>query len=223
MPDLRLALVGDLQKHLDAEQKEVSIALQLGTEDVAVLGKKRYRQQTTAAGLGRKVAKAWRHNVYPRHGVETLEPAALIFTKAPEIIQAFDKGQTIRPRNNSFLAIPTDYAPKSRERLSRGRRMSLREFTETFGKDALSFRPRSGSHGSIVYAFAEEGFRRSRGKRGGSRRIKAGGRQKSERVLMFVLVKQVRLSKRLDVSSIETVLRRQYPALLTRRLTERLS
>ncbi|MCK7615184.1 DUF6441 family protein [Roseibium sediminicola] len=223
MTDLRLALVGDLQKHLDAEEKEISTGLRLATEDVAVLGKTRFRQQTTAAGLGRKLAKAWRHNVYPRHGVQTLEPAALVFTKAPEIVRAFDEGQTIRPRKASFLAIPTDFAPKSRRRLSRGRRMGIDEFREAFGKDALSFVASPEAPGSVVFAFANQGFRRSRGKRGGSRRVKAGGKQKSERVLMFVLVKQVRLSKRLDVSSIETVLRRRYPDLITRRLIERLS
>ncbi|MCV0429227.1 MAG: DUF6441 family protein [Roseibium sp.] len=211
---------------MDAEEKEVSVALRLATEDVAILGKRRFRQQTTSAGLGKKVANAWRHDVFPRRGVQTMEPAARVISKAPDIIRAFDEGQTIRSKDRAgWLAIPTDYAPSSRRRGSRGRKMSADEFIETFGNDSLEVFSKSGASWNgreNLYLFAPDGFRKSRGKRKGSRRVKEKGRIKSEKVLMYVLVKQVRLSKRLNVSSIERTLRRLYPNLITRRLHERL-
>jgi hypothetical protein len=35
----------------------------------------------------------------------------LIYTKAPQIIRAFDEGAVIRSRRGRFLAIPTQNAP----------------------------------------------------------------------------------------------------------------
>ncbi|CTQ53546.1 hypothetical protein LP7551_02070 [Roseibium album] len=224
MPDLGLALVGDLQKHLNAERKELGQALRGGTEDVANLGKKRFRQQILNAGLGIRLAKSWRSVVYPRKGVDTLEPAAVIKSKAPQIVTAFSSGDAIRSSHGAgFLAIPSEFAPRSRRRGTRGRRMSMEDFLEAFGNDSLNVFQKPGSGGRVFYAVAKDGFRRSRGKRGGSRRVKVGGRTKAEPVLMYTLVKQVRLGKRFDIARSVRVLRQAAPGLITQRMLKRLS
>ncbi|EFO33906.1 conserved hypothetical protein [Roseibium sp. TrichSKD4] len=223
MADFELALVGDLQKHLEGEQRELSAALRGGMEDAAELGKRRFRQQITRAGLGARLAKTWRSQVYPRKGLPTMEPAALIWSKAPQIVDAFSKDGAIRSvSQGGWLAIPTDFAPASRKRGARGRRMSMADFLSEFGNESLAVVAKPGAGGRVLYAFSETGFRRSRGKRKGSRRVKAGGRSKSERVLMYTLVKQVRLGKRFDVALTARIIQQATPDLITRKMLQRL-
>ncbi|MET1410706.1 DUF6441 family protein [Roseibium sp. HPY-6] len=211
MPDIQLALVGNLQKELDRQTNEVASAIYEATDDVAAAVKKRFRQQVTSAGLGNRLAKTWRHRTFPGRNVLTLEPAALIWSKAPHIVSAFSSADPIRSKSpGGFLAVPTDFAPASRKRGARGRRMSMEDFLETFGLDSLKVFPKPGSGNRVFYAIAEKGFRRSGGKKRRSRVVKQGGRIKSQPVLMYVLVKQVRLAKRFDIDSVAAIAEQLY-------------
>ncbi|MBG6158389.1 hypothetical protein IWQ52_004134 [Labrenzia sp. EL_159] len=217
MPDIKLAAFGNLQKELDRQTNEVASAIYEATDDVAAAVKKRFRQQVTSAGLGNRLAKTWRHRTYPGRNVLTLEPAALIWSKAPQIVSAFSSGDPIRStRPGGFLAIPTDFAPATRKRGARGRRMSMEDFLETFGLDSLKVFSKPGSGNRVFYAIAERGFRRSGGKKRRSRLVKQGGRIKSQPVLMYVLVKQVRLAKRFDIDSVAAIAEQLYiPRVVT--------
>lgn len=222
MPDIKLAAFGNLQKDLNAQRKDVAAGIRAGTEDAAVFGKTRFRDMVTGAGLGNRLAKSWRHNVYPDRRKETFEPAALIFSKAPELMNAFNEGGLITPRRGAFLAIPTEFAPKSRHPLARHRNMPLKEFREVFGDGVLSLREKKGSGGQVLYAFAEQGFRRRFGKRRGVSRVKKGGRIKSEPVLMYVLVKQTRLQRRLNIDAVGNSVQQVYPSMVIRSILKRL-
>lgn len=225
MTDLKLALVGDLKKTLDAERKAVAKGVRDGMEGLTEKGKTRLRQQMTQTGLGERLAKTWRNRVYPPGRVETLEPSGLIWSNAPHVVRAFNDGETIRPKvGASFtkLAIPTDYAPVSRRRGARRKRMSLGEFIIEFGH-ILRPIPAPGSGGRVLYLVADKGFRKGRGKRGGSRQVKENGRIKDEPVLMYVLVKSVRLRPRLDIDSVERALLRLAPDYISRKIVGGLS
>ncbi|MEQ8784186.1 MAG: DUF6441 family protein [Roseibium album] len=223
MPEIKLSLVGNLQKELDRQTNEVASAIYEATDDVAAAVKKRFRQQVTSAGLGNRLAKTWRHRTYPGRNVLTLEPAALIWSKAPQIVSAFSSGDPIRStRPGGFLAIPTDFAPATRKRGARGRRMSMEDFLETFGLDSLKVFPKPGSGNRVFYAIAEKGFRRSGGKKRRSRIVKQGGRIKSQPVLMYVLVKQVRLAKRFDIDSVAAIAEQLYIRRVVTGITRRL-
>ncbi|MBG6202662.1 hypothetical protein IWQ48_003809 [Labrenzia sp. EL_13] len=223
MPDIKLAAFGNLQKELDRQTNEVASAVYEATDDVAVAVKKRFRQQVTSAGLGNRLAKTWRHRTYPRSNVQTLEPAALIWSKAPQIVSAFSSGDPIRStRQGGFLAIPTDFAPTSRKRGARSRRMSMEDFLDTFGLDSLKVIPKPGSGNRVFYAIAEKGFTRSGGKKRKSRIVKKGGRSKSQPVLMYVLVKQVRLAKRFDIDSVAAIAERLYAQRVVAGISKRL-
>lgn len=223
MPDLKLALVGNLQKELDRQSAEVSRAIYESLDDVSVIVKKRFRQQITSAGLGNRLAKTWRHRTYPGRNVETLEPASLIWSKAPHIVSAFSSGDPIRStRQAGFLAIPTDFAPASRARGARRRHMSMEDFLETYGLDSLKVIPKPGSGNRVFYAIAEQGFRRSGGKRRRSRAVKQGGRLKSQPVLMYVLVKQVRVAKRFDIDSVAAIAERLFAQRVVAEISKRL-
>ena len=223
MRDIQLALVGDLQKELDAQHQEVARAIYEATDATAILVKNRFRQQIRSAGLGNRLAKSWQHKTYPDKRVLTLEPAAVIRSKAPHIVSAFSSGDPIRSRRaGGFLAVPTDYAPASRKRGARRRRMSMEDFLDEFGNDSLKVFPQPGTGNRVFLAVAETGFRRTRGKRRRSRRVTPGGRAKSETVLMYVLIKQVRLAKRFDIASAARGAQRIFASKVAENIAKRL-
>lgn len=215
MTDLKLALVGSLQKTLEAERKAVMVGVRSGIEALTDIGKRRLRQQVVSAGLGERVAKTWRSKIYPLPRVATFDWAGLIWSKAPKIVLAFNEGQPIRSKDTGgWLAIPTDLAPPTRKRGNRRRRMYLEEFLLEFKESRIRTIAAPGSAGRIIYVVVESGFRAGRGKRGGSRKVKAQGRIKAEPLLMYVLIKQVRLRQRLNIESIERGLARIAPGLI---------
>jgi hypothetical protein len=226
MTDVKLALVGNLQKTLEAEKAAVAKGIRGGMEALTDLGKTRLRQQVTRAGLGERLSKTWRNRIYPPGRVQTLEPAGLIWSNAPHIVRAFSEGSPIRSRAaGGWLAIPTDLAPASRKRGARRKRMSMSDFLDEFGNDSLRVFGAPGKGRRILYAVADKGFVKGRGKRGGSRRARARkrGPARSEPLLMYVLVKQVRLRQSLNVASVEQALARLAPEYITSRIVGGLS
>ena len=71
-----------------------------------------WRAQITGAGLGRRLANSIRLATYPKAG-DSLNAAALVWSKAPEIIGAHDTGPLIRSKDGFWLAIPLPAAGKS--------------------------------------------------------------------------------------------------------------
>jgi hypothetical protein len=68
-----------------------------------------WRGQITGAGLGRRLANSIRSQTYPKAG-ESLNAAALVWSKAPVIVGAHDTGPLIRSKDGFWLAIPTEAA-----------------------------------------------------------------------------------------------------------------
>ncbi len=124
--------------------------------------------------------------------------AADVYSKAPVIIQAFDAGTTIRSKAGKWLAIPTDQAPKKG---TDGKRISPSNFPESrFGELRFVYR-RSGSSLLVV-----DGVKIGKSGRAG-KQLKNRGKTKTGRykkgvvtVVMFVLVPQVSLRKRLNIA-----------------------
>ncbi len=220
---LQLAIRGDLEKYLKAKEQRLTGAVRDGVNAATDLGKRRLRMATRSAGLGGRLEKTWRGNVYPRRGKPTLQPAGLIFSKAPQIMRAFSEGKPIRsPSAGGFLAIPTEFAPRTGKGGKRGP-MRMEEFLEEYGTDSLRVIPAAG--GRRFYAIADKGFRRSRGKRAASRKTSKSKRARigDEQLLMYVLVKQVRIGVRINISHIIAVLERQFPKLASERIGRALS
>ena len=173
MTDVKLALVGNLQKTLEAERAAVARGIRGGMEALTDLGKTRLRQQVTRAGLGDRLAKTWRNRVYPPGRGVTLEPAGVIWSNAPHIVRAFSEGSPIRSRElGGWLAIPTDLAPVSRKRGARRKRMPMSDFLDEFGTDSLRVFGAPGKGNRVLYAVADKGFVKGRGKRGGARQAR---------------------------------------------------
>lgn len=204
---LQAALVGRLDEYLREELKRGEGATTRGVRRAAEGLKNELRSQTIGGGLGPRLARTWRSESYPRGG-QSLGAAALVWTKAPQVLQAFDDGVLIRSTNGKFLAIPTDAAPK---RGVGGKRINPSNFPEhSLGR--LRFVYRRGAPSLLVV----DGLRARTGKRGGFGRAgkRALAKGQTATVVMFVLVPQVRLKKRLDVKRAAEKWVRQLPSLI---------
>ncbi len=169
------------------------------------------RDDVIGAGMGSRLAKTWRGETYPKGGT-SLQPAGYVWSKAPEIIDAFSRGVTIRPvEGSNYLWIPTKNVPPRRRagnyastlgRRARGTRMSPEEVELAFNAELII---QKGKRGSLLALIDVVGARR-----GGGLRPATAGRLKGnkavapravKRVLMFVLVRQAKMPHRLNLQA----------------------
>ncbi|MCB1377994.1 MAG: hypothetical protein KDK89_06460 [Alphaproteobacteria bacterium] len=193
MPGVRVTVLGDLEKELVAEvrgaERAVTAAIRLAGAEV----KTGWRAQIASAGLGERLGRTIRDQYYPK-GEPSLGAAALVYSKAPHIVGAFDEGVVIRSKEGFWLAIPTSAAGKS----STGGRITPGEWERRNGR-RLKLVYRRGRPGLLVDT--GDVLPRARVvKRDGTSRAARGFRNRS--VIVFVLVPQARLRKRLDLESV---------------------
>ena len=184
---LDLSVAGDIVLAMQAEilagEKAVSAAMREAGSDL----KSAWRGQITQAGLGRRLANSIRSQTYPKAG-ESLKAAALVWSKAPQIIGAHDTGPLIRSKDGFWLAIPTPAAGKG----ARGKALTPGEWERRRGlRLRFAYRRRGPS------LLVADGRLNNRGL-GVASRSKTG-RGKST-VPIFLLVPQVKLRKRLDLA-----------------------
>jgi hypothetical protein len=203
-----------LQADMQAELRDLERAAVAGTREAGRGLSTELRRQATSAGLGQRLANSWRDRHYPN---QKLDAANLIYTKAPQIIRAFDEGAVIRSRRGRFLAIPTENAPRKG---TDGKRISPRTFPEhRFGP--LRFVPRPSGPSLLVVDGLRASFSRKSGELRGFRRATERARERGDgltTVVMFLLVPQVKLRKRLDVARAAEHWSGQLPALIEQQL-----
>lgn len=184
---LRLELSGSIaaamQAELDAGEKAVSEAVR----GAALRLKADWRGQIAQAGLGQRLSRTIRSDAYPK-GQPSLNAAALVWSNAPVIVGAHDRGPLIRSKSGLWLAIPTAAAGKS----ARGGRITPGEWERRRGL-SLRFIYRARGPSLLV----AEGRLNSRGLGVASRAKSGRGRATMP---IFLLVRQVKLAKRLDLA-----------------------
>jgi hypothetical protein len=207
-------LARSLQADMQAELRDIERAVASGTRDAGRGLRTELRRQVTSAGLGQRLANSWRDKHYPNR---KLDAASLVYTKAPQIVRAFDEGAVIRSKRGRFLAIPTENAPRKG---TDGRRISPSTFPEhRFGP--LRFVPRQSGPSFLVADGLRAAFSRETGELRGFRRATDRARRSGQgltTVVMFLLVPQVKLRKRLDVARAAERWSAQLPALTERQL-----
>jgi Family of unknown function (DUF6441) len=212
--ELAAALARSLQADMQAELRDIERAVAGGTRDAGRGLRTELRRQVTSAGLGQRLANSWRDRHYPN---QRLDAASLVYTKAPQIVRAFDEGAAIRSRRGRFLAIPTENAPRKG---ADGRPISPSTFPEhRFGP--LRFVPRTSDPSLLVVDGLRASYSRQTGELRGFRRATDRARRSGQgltTVVMFVLVPQVKLSKRLDVARAAERWSGQLPALIEQQL-----
>ena len=190
---LRAAIEGDLKKIMEAEVKAAEQAVSGGLREGTDGLKNELRGQVTGAGLGERLAKSWRGELYPRSG-RSLNAAGFVYTKAPEIIETFAHGATIRSKGGRFLAIPTKYVIRRENK-----KITPADFEEA--GIPLRYIPPQGAR--KVGLLGVDDFRiTSKGKaRAASDRMRKTGRNLAT-VVMFILIPQATIKKRFDIDSV---------------------
>jgi len=211
---LAATITRSIQADMQAELRDLEREAATGTRDAGCGLKTKLRRQVTGAGLGQRLARTWRDRHYDNRG---LDAASLVYTKAPQIIRAFDEGAVVRAKRGRFLAIPTENAPR---RGVGGRRISPSTFPEhRFGP--LRFVPRPSGPSLLVVDGVRASFSRKTGELRGFRRASDRARRTGAgltTVVMFVLVPQVKLLKRLNVARAAERWSGRLPALVERSL-----
>jgi hypothetical protein len=211
---LTATIARSLQAEMQAELREIERAVATGTREAGRGLRTELRCQVGSAGLGQRLADSWRDQHYPNR---KLDAASLVYTQAPQIIRAFDQGTVIRSRRGRFLAIPTENAPKKG---SDGKRISPSTFTEhRFGP--LRFVPRPSGPSLLVVDGLRASYSRQTGELRGFRRATERARRSGQgltTVVMFLLVPQVKVPKRLDVARTAERWSGQLPVLIEQQL-----
>ena len=210
---LAATITGSIIAGMEAEMRMISGAVTAGIKEAGRGLKADLRKQVISAGLGARLSRTWRDRIYSNKGFDA---AAMVWSKAPRIVRAFDEGAVIKSKSGFWLAIPTPQAPK---RGVGGKRINPSNFPEhRFGP--LRFVYRRGRPSLLVV----DGVRINKSGRVG-RRAKGGTFTKSGRmkqgmatVVMFIMVPQVRLRKRLDVNREAKRWERKLPALIDERM-----
>lgn len=189
---LRAAIEGNLHQAMRAESRAMATAVTTGVREATEGLQRDLRADVVNAGLGYRVARAWRKKLYPNDGVNA---AGMVWSNASHIIRA-NEGATIKSQDGFFLAIPTENAPR---RGVGGKRISPSNFPEhRFGR--LRFVYRRGAPSLLVADNLQASFRRATGELRGFRRAsqRNQARGQTTTVVMFILVPQVQLPRRLD-------------------------
>lgn len=153
------------------------------------------RAQVTGAGMSRRLANTWRDRTFPR-GRNSLNPAGYVWSNAPQIVESYASGATLRPMGGKkYLWIPTRHVPRQ----GRGgrNRMSPTDVEIAFNQDLIIRQGKGRTFLAFVNAVSA---RRGSAVRQATRRRQAQGRQ-PKLVLMFVLVPSVKKPKLFDLPS----------------------
>lgn len=209
---LGLAIRGKLSEHMAAEAKAGAHAVTRAMKFTSTVGKDKLRGQVRAAGMGNRLANTWRSQVYPKSGV-SMKAAALVFSRAPKIVDAFDRGVSIRSKSGFWLAVPLPAAGKyglGRKRITPGgfeRRtgIQLRFVYRRTGPSMLVAENAKITKAGNVRANV------TRSKKGTYTRL--AGRTS---VPVFLLYPQVKMPRKLDVGRIENEMRALLPRQIAR-------
>ena len=183
--DVKIApdIVAMMATEVAAGQKAVSDTM---TQAGAGL-KSAWRTQITGAGLGQRLANTIRSQTWPK-GRNSLDAAALVWSNAPVIIGAHDAGPLIRSASGFWLAIPLPAAGKS----TKGGRITPGEWERRTGLRLRFIYRRRGP--SLLVA---EGRLNSKGRAVASKSKTGRGLTTAP---IFLLVRQVKLPKRIDLA-----------------------
>jgi len=181
--DIRPDIAALMQAEITAGGKVVSAAMR----EAGTSLKYAWRGQITGAGLGTRLGNSIRLASFPKSG-DSLNAAALVWSKAPVITGAYDTGPLIRSKDGFWLAIPTLAAGKS----TRRGRITPGEWERRAGlRLRFVFRRRGPS------LLVAEGRLNTKGRAVASKSKTGRG---VSTVPIFLLVPQVKLHKRLDIA-----------------------
>ena len=103
---LILDIQGDIRAMMKAELEAAERAVTAGVAQAAGGLQIAWRGQITGAALGQSLANSVRKKLYPTSGA-SIRAAAVVYSNASKVVDAFDRGAIIRAKDGVWLAIPT--------------------------------------------------------------------------------------------------------------------
>jgi hypothetical protein len=202
---VKLELKADLTGFARATHLRIAAGARIAAEKHAARAKLALRQDVRRAGLGDRLANTWRVEIYPKSAsAHTHAPTVYVRSKAPLLVQAHE-GMVIRAKNATWLAIPTDNVPRKGGR----KRLTPVEVEARFDQDLILIH----GLGRRMLAFIDKTLR-GRLKRWRKRGTGDAPVARHDRlVLMFVMMPQVHLPRRLDWRRIFAELEAEWPSL----------
>lgn len=101
--------VAMMEAEIDGAERAVTRGIGLASSGL----KADWRGQVVSAGLGQRLANTVRANVYPER-MQSISAAALVYSRAPVVVDAHDRGALIRSQSGLWLAIPLGPVAKMR-------------------------------------------------------------------------------------------------------------
>lgn len=175
------------------ERKSIINSIKLGTAEGTDGLKDELQAQIVKSGMGTQLSKSWQRKIYPNKGEN---PTGFVYSKAPDIVRAFDEGILIKAKNKTWLAYPTENAPKRLE----NRRITPALYTKHLGP--LRFIGRDGKSALLVAEDYQASYKRKTNEFKGYRKVRAKNPTRAKNrvsLVMFILVRQAKLKKTLDV------------------------
>lgn len=96
---------GDPVEIMLAEVARAERAVSRGTRRAGEGLKRDWRNEVKRAGLGNRLANTVRARSFPQ-GQSSINAASLVYSRAPDILDAHDRGSLIRSSSGFYLAIP---------------------------------------------------------------------------------------------------------------------
>ncbi|QXN71611.1 minor tail protein [Rhodobacter phage RcKemmy] len=202
---------GDLRAIYGTSLAEGKRAVQRGVSTAGAGLQADWRGQIGGAGLGSRLQRTIRRKVYPE-GRNSLRAAALVWSNAGKIVDAFERGVTIRSNDGFYLAIPLPAAGKQ----VGGKRITPGLWERKTGR-RLQFVYRKGKPpllvdtGTVARAAPRVAF-------GEKQRERRGFKNRS--IPIFVLKPSVKLPKKLSLMATATAAQNRLPELIVANWTE---
>lgn len=194
---LEVQVIDDPGDATDAVLVDAEDAVTRGIRDAGAGLQRGWRGQIKGSGLGTRLANTVRLRVFPEREA-SLGAAALVWTKAPAIVAAFERGALIRGVNRLWLAIPLPAAGKIG---LGGRKITPQRWEQRTGM-RLRFVARRGKWPLLVADDARLTSAQGLAAANRRRRRRDGILTGAVTVPVFVLVPQVKLPKKLDVEGL---------------------
>lgn len=209
--DVKVSVNGSLREMMAQRSAQFEEAV---TEAVFATGadvKADWRSQV-AAKFGTRLGNTITYRGFPRVQA-SVNAVAEVFSRAPDIIAAHERGALIRANSGVYIAVPTAAA---------GKGLTPGEWQFKFGRK-LIFVPPGGRRQNAMLVLEGGRFRKSGRAAVNRRKRRSDGVQTGETVIpIFILVRQVRLPKRLNllgqVSSAQAKLAARLQQAMNRRL-----
>ncbi|HCE10151.1 MAG TPA: hypothetical protein DEQ40_16415 [Oxalobacteraceae bacterium] len=208
---VKSTVTGDIGVQMTEGQKDLAHAITGAMRSAATLTKNNWRAQIVGAGLSSRLSNTVRSRVFPQFE-DSMGPAALISVKGKAtnyLLSELEDGAVISTARGRYLAIPTQNVPKG----PGGTRLTPHALEALTGYHLRFVQNRRGVKMLVSDTVAAKN---SRGIRPATRG-RAG--RKASATVMFILVPQVTIKKRLNLINEADRIGDQLASLIAERLS----